>query len=55
MIDFKKKKPPVDSRLEMKIARSDPIDQMETVGFVLLQEHYFLPYQHFLVFQSCPD
>jgi hypothetical protein len=34
----------------MKIAREDLIQEMESSGFRLVQEHVFLPYQYFLVF-----
>jgi ubiquinone/menaquinone biosynthesis C-methylase UbiE len=51
MIDFQKKELPVGPPLNMKIAREDLIRQMVQDGFVLLQEHTFLPYQYFLVFK----
>jgi cyclopropane fatty-acyl-phospholipid synthase-like methyltransferase len=51
MIDFQKKPLPLGPRLEMKIAREDLIQQMETNGFRLANEHTFLPYQYFLVFE----
>lgn len=51
MIDFHKRELPVGPRLSMKIAREDLIQQMETSGFRLAQEHSFLPYQYFLVFE----
>jgi hypothetical protein len=51
MIDFQKKELPVGPPLNMKIAREDLIRQMEKDGFVLVQEHTFLPFQYFLVFK----
>ncbi len=51
MIDFQKKELPVGPPLNMKIAREDLIRQMEQDGFVLVQEHTFLPYQYFLIFK----
>ena len=51
MIDFQKKELPVGPPLNMKIARQDLVRQMDQNGFVLLQEHTFLPYQYFLVFK----
>jgi len=51
MIDFQKKELPVGPRLAMKIAREDLIRQLEANGFRLAQEHTFLPYQYFLVFE----
>jgi ubiquinone/menaquinone biosynthesis C-methylase UbiE len=51
MIDFHKKDLPVGPPVGMKIAREDLIRQMQEHGFRLLQEHTFLPYQYFLVFQ----
>jgi arsenite methyltransferase len=50
MIDFQKRELPVGPPLDMKIARDDLIQQMESSGFRLAQEHTFLPYQYFLVF-----
>jgi len=51
MIDFQKRELPVGPRLSMKIAREDLIRQLEQNGFRLAQEHTFLPYQYFLVFE----
>ena len=50
MIDFHKKDLPVGPPMQMKIAREDLIEQMESNGFRLAKEHTFLPYQYFLVF-----
>jgi arsenite methyltransferase len=50
MIDFHKKDLPVGPPLQMKIAREDVINQLESNGFRLSKEHTFLPYQYFLVF-----
>ena len=50
MIDFQKRELPVGPPVDMKIAREDLIQQMESAGFHLAQEHAFLPYQYFLVF-----
>ena len=50
MIDFQKRDLPVGPPVDMKIAREDLIQQMESSGFRLVQEHTFLPYQYFLVF-----
>lgn len=50
MIDFHKKELPFGPPLQMKMAREDLIEQMETNGFRLVKEHTFLPYQYFLVF-----
>ena len=50
MIDFHKKELPFGPPLQMKIAREDLINQMETNGFRLTKEHTFLPHQYFLVF-----
>jgi arsenite methyltransferase len=52
MIDFQKKELPVGPPLNMKIAREDLVRQMDQNGFRLVQEHTFLPYQYFLVFQT---
>jgi ubiquinone/menaquinone biosynthesis C-methylase UbiE len=51
MVDFKKVKLPVGPPLGMKIAKGDLIQQMKDSGFLLTQEHTFLPYQYFLVFE----
>jgi ubiquinone/menaquinone biosynthesis C-methylase UbiE len=50
MIDFHKRKQPVGPPLPMRIAREDLLQQMESHGFQLKQEHTFLPYQYFLIF-----
>ncbi len=54
MIDFQKRDLPVGPPFAMKIAREDLIHRMETNGFHLVNEHTFLPYQYFLVFQPKP-
>jgi ubiquinone/menaquinone biosynthesis C-methylase UbiE len=51
MIDYQKRELPVGPPVSMKIAREDLIRQMQAAGFRVLQEHTFLPYQYFLVFQ----
>ena len=51
MIDFQKRELPVGPPVDMKIAREDLIRQMERCGFVLTQEHSFLPFQYFLIFK----
>jgi ubiquinone/menaquinone biosynthesis C-methylase UbiE len=50
LIDFHKKELPVGPPPQMKIAREDLIQQMQSNGFRLTKEHTFLPYQYFLVF-----
>ena len=50
MIDFHKKDLPFGPPLQMKIAREDLIEELESHGFRLTREHTFLPYQYFLVF-----
>jgi ubiquinone/menaquinone biosynthesis C-methylase UbiE len=52
MIDFHKKDLPFGPPVQMKIAREDLIKQLESSGFRLSNEHTFLPYQYFLVFNS---
>ncbi len=52
VIDFKKQDLPVGPPPEMKVAREDLIAQMSAGGFRLVQEHTFLPYQYFLVFEA---
>ncbi len=51
MVDFKKVKTPVGPPMEMRIARDDLVQEMETNGFRLAEEHTFLEYQYFLVFE----
>jgi ubiquinone/menaquinone biosynthesis C-methylase UbiE len=51
MIDYHKRDLPVGPPAEMKIAREDLLNQMQTNGFELAKEHTFLPYQYFLVFK----
>lgn len=52
MIDFHKRDLPVGPPVAMKIAREDLLAQMQAHGFRLKQEHTFLPYQYFLVFEG---
>ena len=47
---FQKRELPVGPPVDMKIAREDLIQQMESSGFRFVQEQTFLPYQYFLVF-----
>jgi predicted methyltransferase len=49
--NVQKKERPVGPRLAVKNAREDLIRQLEANGFRLAQEHPFLPYQYFLVFE----
>jgi ubiquinone/menaquinone biosynthesis C-methylase UbiE len=53
-IDFQKRDLPVGPPASMKIARGDLVAQMEEAGYRLAQEHDFLPYQYFLVFEVDP-
>jgi ubiquinone/menaquinone biosynthesis C-methylase UbiE len=50
-IDFQKRDLPVGPPTSMKIARSDLVAQMEEAGYRLVQDHDFLPYQYFLIFE----
>ncbi len=52
IVDFHKKPLPVGPPPEMKIAREALIAEVRAAGFRLAQEHTFLPYQYFLVFQA---
>jgi ubiquinone/menaquinone biosynthesis C-methylase UbiE len=52
MIDFHKKDLPVGPPVTMKIAREDLVRQMQDNGFRVTQEHTFLPYQYFIIFQE---
>jgi ubiquinone/menaquinone biosynthesis C-methylase UbiE len=54
-IDFQKRDLPVGPPTAQKISRDDLVAQMEAAGFRLVQEHDFLPYQYFLVFEVKPD
>ena len=51
MIDFHKRDLPVGPPAAMKIAREDLLKQLQASGFKLVQDHTFLPYQYFLVFE----
>ncbi len=51
MIDFHKRELPVGPPPGMKIAREDLIQQMQKHGFRVAEEHTFLPYQYFIVFE----
>ena len=50
IIDYQKKELPVGPPPEMKIARREVIQQMESNGFKLAKDLKFLPYQYFLAF-----
>ena len=52
MIDFHKRDVPVGPPIDMKIAREDLLGQMQGHGFRLVEEHAFLPYEYFLVFEA---
>ena len=51
IVDFHKQELPVGPSPAMKIARQTMLDELEEAGFALLDEHDFLPYQYFLVFE----
>lgn len=51
IVDYFKKQLPVGPPPQMKLAREDVIEQMKSGGFTLSQEHTFLPYQYFLIFE----
>ena len=50
MVDFKKEKTPVGPPIEMRIARADLVQEMESNGFKLAAEHKILDHQYFLIF-----
>jgi ubiquinone/menaquinone biosynthesis C-methylase UbiE len=50
MIDFHKRDLPVGPPIAEKIAREDLVKQMQAHGFRAREEHTFLPYQYFIVF-----
>ena len=50
IVDFYKRELPVGPGVEMKIAKSDMIAELEQAGFALAAGHDFLPHQYFLVF-----
>jgi hypothetical protein len=51
MIDFHKRDLPVGPPAAMKIAREDLLKQMNGYGFRIREEHTFLPYQYFVIFE----
>ncbi len=51
MIDFHKRDLPVGPPVAEKIAREDLVTQLQTHGFRIREEHAFLPYQYFIVFE----
>jgi ubiquinone/menaquinone biosynthesis C-methylase UbiE len=51
MIDFHKRDLPVGPPAAMKIAREDLVKQMQGHGLRVREEHTFLPYQYFIVFE----
>jgi precorrin-6B methylase 2 len=52
VIDYRKEQLPVGPPPEMKTSREEVLREMESSGFKLAQEHTFLPYQYFLVFNA---
>ena len=50
MIDFKKEGTPVGPPTEMRINRTELVQEMEKNGFRVVGEQDFLPYQYFLAF-----
>ncbi len=50
IVDFYKRDQPVGPSMEMKIAKSAMIAELEQAGFRLSGQHDFLPYQYFLIF-----
>lgn len=52
VIDYQKKALPVGPPPEMKMAREEVIEEMQSNGFKLSREHTFLPYQYFLIFAA---
>ncbi len=51
IVDFHKRPLPVGPSPEHKIAREETIQELESAGFRLAEEHDFLPHQYFLVFK----
>ncbi len=51
IVDFHKRAMPVGPPMEMRVSRDEVVQQFRSAGFGLVQEHTFLPYQYFLVFQ----
>jgi ubiquinone/menaquinone biosynthesis C-methylase UbiE len=51
IIDYFKRQMPAGPPPAMKLARSKVVEEMQENGFLLSEEHTFLPYQYFLVFK----
>jgi arsenite methyltransferase len=50
VLDYKREQLPVGPPPGMKLAREEVIREMNSGGFILAEEHTFLPYQYFLIF-----
>lgn len=50
IVSLNKMESPEGPPLEMRISRETTLREVEHAGFVLEEEYFFLPYQHFLVF-----
>lgn len=51
IVDFHERDLPVGPPREMKLSRDEVVQEAGQAGFRLAQEHTFLPYQYFLVFE----
>jgi ubiquinone/menaquinone biosynthesis C-methylase UbiE len=52
IVDFHKRELPVGPPPSMKLTREEVLRAVEAAGFHLVEEHTFLPYQYFLVFEA---
>jgi ubiquinone/menaquinone biosynthesis C-methylase UbiE len=51
IVDFHERDLPVGPPRSMKLSRDEVVQEIRQAGFRLAQEHTFLPYQYFLVFE----
>jgi len=54
VVDYLKKPIPVGPAMEHKIDRELVVREMKQIGFNLVREETFLPYQYYLVFEAGP-
>jgi arsenite methyltransferase len=52
IVSYNKVESPVGPPLAKRVSRETTIQEAEKAGFKLSSEHFFLPYQHFMVFEK---
>ena len=55
LVEFRGEDPDVPIKEEHKMTAAQVIRELDTAGFVLVERHEFLPWQHILIFARKPD